>query len=116
MTRYAGSIRLGKDVDTLPSWVRKLQPDPSVLPSEDPNDRHKQKTPAQIAYELFPYNWEHTDDMSLYENAAYDTFEQDFVTEETSAQTRRVARNMRSLEKTGKVDDASFDPNEVHEV
>ncbi|KAH8045355.1 hypothetical protein JL722_14249 [Aureococcus anophagefferens] len=49
-----GSIRLGKDVDTLPSWVRKLQPDPSVLPSEDPNDRHKQKTPAQIAYELFP--------------------------------------------------------------
>ena len=54
--------------------------------------------------------------MSLYENAAYDTFEQDFVTEETSAQTRRVARNMRSLEKTGKVDDASFDPNEVHEV
>jgi hypothetical protein len=116
MTRYAGSIRLGKDVDTLPSWVRKLQPDPSVLPSEDPNDRHKQKTPAQIAYELFPYNWEHTDDMSLYENAAYDTFEQDFVTEETSAQTRRVARNMRSLEKTGKVDDASFDPNEVHGV
>ena len=107
---------VGKDVDTLPSWVRKLQPDPSVLPSEDPNDRHKQKTPAQIAYELFPYNWEHTDDMSLYENAAYDTFEQDFVTEETSAQTRRVARNMRSLEKTGKVDDASFDPNEVHEV
>ncbi|KAH8053177.1 hypothetical protein JL722_9845 [Aureococcus anophagefferens] len=60
-----------------------------------------------------PYNWEHTDDMSLYENAAYDTFEQDFVTEETSAQTRRVARNMRSLEKTGKVDDASFDPNEM---
>ena len=93
--RYGSAIALGKDVETLPQWVRKLQPDPAVLPSEDPNDRHKQKTPGQIAYELFPYNWEHTDDMDLYENAIYDAFEESFVTEQSSADTRREARAIR---------------------
>lgn len=93
--QYAGSINLGKDVETLPTWVRKLKPDPAVLPSSDPNDRHKQQTPGQIAYSLFPYNWEHTDDMDLYENVIYDAFEKDYVTETTSAANRQTARDLR---------------------
>ena len=62
--------------------------------SEPPPGVVQTKTQTQILYELFPYDWNYTDDMSQYANDYYDEFESEFITEDMAAQNRRVARNL----------------------
>ena len=46
----------------------------------------------------------------------YDAFEADYITEDMAAQNRKVARNLRHLERTGKVLDKNFAPEDVKQA
>ena len=88
----------GQEIETLPSWIKQLKPDPAQIFKPDPNlppGVVQTKTQTQILYELFPYDWNYTDDMSQYANDYYDEFESEFITEDMAAQNRRIARNLR---------------------
>mmetsp|Transcript_15781 Transcript_15781/g.48850 ORF Transcript_15781/g.48850 Transcript_15781/m.48850 type:complete len:1528 (+) Transcript_15781:623-5206(+) len=117
--RWAPGLNAGQDCDTLPVWIKKLRPDATQIFTPDPNlppGAVQAKTAAQIAYELFPFDWRETDDMTLYENQYYDAFEADYITEDMAAQNRKVARNLRHLERTGKTLDKNFAPEDVKQA
>jgi len=114
--RYGRGIRAGQEIETLPSWIKQLKPDPAQIFKPDPNlppGVVQTKTQTQILYELFPYDWNYTDDMSQYANDYYDEFESEFITEDMAAQNRRIARNLRNIEQTGKALDKNFSPEDV---
>ena len=113
---YGRAIISGQEVDSLPSWIKQLKPDSAQIFKPDPNlppGVTQKKTQTQVLYELFPYDWNYTDDMAPYSNSIYDDFESEYITDDMAAQNRRIARNLRSLEQTGKAADKNFSPDDL---
>ena len=119
--RYGEGIRAGQEIETLPSGRGSSSlPDPAQIFKPDPNlppGVVQTKTQTQILYELFPYDWNYTDDMShcTRTTTTHDEFESEFIGRYGGAKWKRIARNLRNIEQTGKALDKNFSPRHREE-